>query len=226
MRQNSKAVSSSASVMAEHLFDSAVCSSGQARSCGEVLTQASYHDWRTKGESLDRVSVRECQVSFFDRRGIRHAVTVQASSVLEAAGLGLKRVREQEMIDDDLGFSDGTVEDCTRGPNQQTDRVARFAFTEPTRVDPQNEYTRKMRVQIALTTTALPQDRQVNANIWEKPGSRFTERQCGHRSDATSHFSSISSSERRAASTVCTIVPHSLQTISAKLPRWKRNRRR
>ena len=60
------------------------------------------------------MSIRECQVSFFDRRGIHHAVTVQASSVLEAAGLGLKRVREQEMIDDDLGFSDVTVEVATK----------------------------------------------------------------------------------------------------------------
>jgi hypothetical protein len=60
------------------------------------------------------VPVRECQVSFFDRRGIRHLITVQASSVLEAAGLGLKRVREQEMLDDDLGFSDVTVEVATK----------------------------------------------------------------------------------------------------------------
>jgi hypothetical protein len=60
------------------------------------------------------VPVRECQVSFFDRRGVRHSITVQASSVLEAAGLGLKRVREQAMLDDDLGFSDVTVEVATK----------------------------------------------------------------------------------------------------------------
>lgn len=53
--------------------------------------------------------IRECQVSFEDLRGVRHSVTVQASSVLEAAGLGLKRVREQQMLDDDLGFSDVTT---------------------------------------------------------------------------------------------------------------------
>jgi hypothetical protein len=35
-------------------------------------------------------------------------------SVLEAAGLGLRRVREQEMLDDDLGFSDVTVEVATK----------------------------------------------------------------------------------------------------------------
>jgi hypothetical protein len=67
-----------------------------------------------------------------------------------------------------------------------------------------------VRVQTALTTTTLPQDRQVNANIWEKPGSRLTEPQYGHRSDATSSLSCISSSVRRrsAAFTVWMIAPH------------------
>ena len=58
--------------------------------------------------------IRECVVSFEDLRGVRHSVTVQASSVLEAAGLGLKRVREQEMLDDDAGFSDISVEVATK----------------------------------------------------------------------------------------------------------------
>lgn len=71
---------------------------------------------RTKDEydSLSVVPIRECLVSFDDLRGVRHSVTVQASSVLEAAGLGLKRVREQEILDDDLGFSDITVEVATK----------------------------------------------------------------------------------------------------------------
>jgi hypothetical protein len=60
------------------------------------------------------VPIRDCLVSFSDLRGVRHSVTVQASSVLEAAGLGLKRVREQEILDDDLGFSDITVEVATK----------------------------------------------------------------------------------------------------------------
>jgi hypothetical protein len=34
--------------------------------------------------------------------------------VLEAAGMGLKRVREQEMLDDDSIVGDITVEICTR----------------------------------------------------------------------------------------------------------------
>ena len=71
---------------------------------------------RTKDEydSLSVVPIRDCVVSFGDPRGVRHSITVQASSVLEAAGLGLKRVREQEMLDDDVGFSDITVEVATK----------------------------------------------------------------------------------------------------------------
>lgn len=61
---------------------------------------------------------RTCLLSPIDGRDfemrIRLSITVEASSVLEAAGLGLKRVREQEMIDDDLGFSDATVEVATK----------------------------------------------------------------------------------------------------------------
>src|SRR5690242_6052692 len=60
------------------------------------------------------VPIRECLVSFEGPRGVRHRVTVQPSSVLEAAGLGLKRVLEQEMLDADGGFGDITVEVCTR----------------------------------------------------------------------------------------------------------------
>jgi hypothetical protein len=60
------------------------------------------------------VPIRQCQVSFEDLRGVRHSVTLQASSVLEAAGLGLKRVRAQEILDDDAGFSDITVEVATK----------------------------------------------------------------------------------------------------------------
>jgi hypothetical protein len=51
---------------------------------------------------------------FEDPKGVRHSVEVQASSVLEAAGLGLKRVQEQEMLDSDDGFSDITVRIYTR----------------------------------------------------------------------------------------------------------------
>jgi hypothetical protein len=60
------------------------------------------------------VAIRECQVSFSDPKGVRHSVSVQASTVLEAAGLGLKRIREQEMLDTDDGFGDISVEVCTK----------------------------------------------------------------------------------------------------------------
>ena len=60
------------------------------------------------------VAIRDCLVNFEDPKGVRHSVQVQASSVLEAAGLGLKRVREQEMLDSEDGFSDITVEICTK----------------------------------------------------------------------------------------------------------------
>jgi hypothetical protein len=63
--------------------------------------------------TLIDVAIRECQVSFFDAKGVRHCVTVQTSTVLGAAGLGLKRIREQEMLDSDKGFGEIKVEICT-----------------------------------------------------------------------------------------------------------------
>jgi hypothetical protein len=53
--------------------------------------------------------VRECKVSFVDARGVRHSVTVYASSVLEAAAAGVKQIRETEMIEDE-GVLDLTVD--------------------------------------------------------------------------------------------------------------------
>jgi hypothetical protein len=51
------------------------------------------------------VPVRECTVSFLDgRRGLRHSTTVYAGSVLEAAALGLKQLRETSMLDDVFQF--------------------------------------------------------------------------------------------------------------------------
>ena len=43
------------------------------------------------------------------RRGVRHSVAVYASTVLEAAAVGLKQIRETEMIGDD-GVEDLTVD--------------------------------------------------------------------------------------------------------------------
>lgn len=47
-------------------------------------------------------------MSFVDGRGVRHSVSVYASSVLEAAAAGLKQIRETEMIEDE-GVFDLTV---------------------------------------------------------------------------------------------------------------------
>jgi hypothetical protein len=61
---------------------------------------------RTKGEPdiLLSVALRLCQVSFTDGRGVRHAVEVHATSVLEAAALGVKTIRDTGVLDDDGTF--------------------------------------------------------------------------------------------------------------------------
>jgi hypothetical protein len=56
-------------------------------------------------------------VSFLDGRGLRHSTTVYASSVLEAAALGLKQLRETGMLDDDAAL-ELTVELVTRTAHQ------------------------------------------------------------------------------------------------------------
>jgi hypothetical protein len=63
------------------------------------------------------VAVRECTVSFLDGRGLRHSTTVYAGSVLEAAALGLKMLRETGMLDDDAAV-ELTVETVTRTAHQ------------------------------------------------------------------------------------------------------------
>ena len=40
------------------------------------------------------MAVWECKVSFIDARGIRHTTTVHATTVLEAAAVGLKQIRD------------------------------------------------------------------------------------------------------------------------------------
>jgi hypothetical protein len=49
--------------------------------------------------------------------------------VLEAAGLGLKHVREQEMLDDVSGFGEITVEDLHANPSHgSAEQAARSAM--------------------------------------------------------------------------------------------------
>ena len=61
--------------------------------------------------------VRDCTVSFMDGRGLRHATTVYAGSVLEAAALGLRQLRDTGMLDDDAAL-ELTVELVTRTAHQ------------------------------------------------------------------------------------------------------------
>ena len=56
-------------------------------------------------------------MSFVDGRGLRHSTTVYASSVLEAAALGLKQLRETGMLDDDAAL-ELTVDTVTRTSHQ------------------------------------------------------------------------------------------------------------
>lgn len=59
------------------------------------------------------MAVRPCTVSFKDGRGIEHSTDVLAETVMEAAALGLRSFREQEMLDDD-GVCDLRVEVVTK----------------------------------------------------------------------------------------------------------------
>ena len=48
------------------------------------------------------MALRECRVTFRDVRDIDHSVTVHAETTMDAAALGLKRIREQQFVTDDL----------------------------------------------------------------------------------------------------------------------------
>ena len=48
------------------------------------------------------MALRECRVTFRDVRDIDHSVTVHAETTMDAAALGLKRIREQRFVMEDL----------------------------------------------------------------------------------------------------------------------------
>src|ERR1700723_810916 len=48
------------------------------------------------------MALRECRVTFRDVRDIQHSVTVHAETTMDAAALGLKRIREQHFVMEDL----------------------------------------------------------------------------------------------------------------------------
>lgn len=50
------------------------------------------------------MGVRKCVVSFEDGRGCRHSTEVLAASVLEAAAMGVRAIRDQGVSNDDATF--------------------------------------------------------------------------------------------------------------------------
>jgi hypothetical protein len=48
------------------------------------------------------MALRECRVTFRDVRDMQHSVTVHAETTMDAAALGLKRIREQQFVMEDL----------------------------------------------------------------------------------------------------------------------------
>ena len=48
------------------------------------------------------MALRECRVTFRDVRDIQYSVTVHAETTMDAAALGLKRIREQQFVMEDL----------------------------------------------------------------------------------------------------------------------------
>ena len=58
--------------------------------------------------------VRECTVSFIDMRGVRHSTMVHASTVLEAAALGLKQIQEAALATRRTAPPDRPLSDALR----------------------------------------------------------------------------------------------------------------
>ena len=53
-------------------------------------------------DTLFLMALRECRVTFRDVRDIQHSVLVHAETTMDAAALGLKRIREQQFVMEDL----------------------------------------------------------------------------------------------------------------------------
>ena len=53
-------------------------------------------------DTLFPMALRECRVTFRDVRDIQHSVLVHAETTMDAAALGLKRIREQQFVMEDL----------------------------------------------------------------------------------------------------------------------------
>ena len=53
-------------------------------------------------DTLFPMALRECRVTFRDVRDIQHSVSIHAETTMDAAALGLKRIREQQFVLEDL----------------------------------------------------------------------------------------------------------------------------
>src|SRR3984957_11127122 len=75
------------------------CASSNRSSTGAVTTE-SYHVLLliVYCDMQFRMAFRECRVTFRDVRDIEHSVTVQAETTMDAAALGLKRIRAQKFV--------------------------------------------------------------------------------------------------------------------------------
>jgi len=82
---------------------SSSCASSN-RSGPRAVTLKSYHVLLLFAycDMLFPLALRECQVRFRDVRDIDHSVTVHAETTMDAAALGLKRIREQKFVMEDL----------------------------------------------------------------------------------------------------------------------------
>jgi hypothetical protein len=74
------------------------------RSGSRAVTSGSYHFLLVFAscDTLSSVALRECRVTFRDVRDIDHSVLVHAETTMDAAALGLKRIREQKFVMEDL----------------------------------------------------------------------------------------------------------------------------
>lgn len=75
-----------------------------SRSESTADTRRSYHVLLVFAhyDTLFRMVLRECRVTFRDVRDIDHSITVHAETMMDAAALGLKRIREQQFVTEDL----------------------------------------------------------------------------------------------------------------------------
>jgi hypothetical protein len=81
--------------------DDMTCLARGRSSAGPYCSNAIRSRSIAMGEAA-RQALRECRVTFRDVRDVDHSVTFHAHSTMDAAALGLKRVRKQQLVMEDL----------------------------------------------------------------------------------------------------------------------------